>query len=61
MKIYKTYFDKRDTPYRQDFQPKSKYHKVWKRMPYKYFLKHKVIKIKLFGIFSIYKKQLKED
>ena len=53
MRIYKTYFDKSDTPYTDKFQPKRKYHVVWKRNPYKLFLGHRVIKVKLFGLFDI--------
>lgn len=37
MKIYKTYFDKT----------------VWKRLPYAVFLGHKVVKVKLFGLFTV--------
>ena len=48
------YFDKTDTPYSQECQPKSKYHKVWKRLKYKIFLGHKVVKIKWFGLITIY-------
>lgn len=55
MKIYKTYFKKSDTPYRLEFQPHKKYHTVWKHNAYIEFLGHKVFKIKLFGIFTIYK------
>lgn len=54
MKIYKTYFDKSDTPYKQEFQSSKKNHTVWKRQPYKMFLLHAVVKIKLFGLFTIY-------
>lgn len=57
MKIYKHYFDKSDTPYKQTFQPKKKQHTVWKRNPYTRFLGHNVQKIKLFGIFTIYKRE----
>jgi hypothetical protein len=53
MKIYKTYFSKEDTPFNQLCQPKRKYHTVWKRNPYQTFLGHKVVKVKLFGIFKI--------
>jgi hypothetical protein len=55
MKIYKTYFDKSDTPFIQTFQPRRKYHVCWKRVPYKTFLGHNVVKIKLFGLFTIKK------
>jgi hypothetical protein len=55
MKIYKCYFDKKDTPYIQDYQPNKPYHTDWNRLPYTKFLGHKVVKIKLFGIFTIYK------
>ena len=51
------YFDKEDTPYSQELQPKRKYHKVWKRLRYKTFLGHKVIMIKWFGLLTIYKKE----
>lgn len=54
MKIYKHYFDKKDTPYVQEYQPKRKYHTAWKRIRYKGFLGHKVVKIKLLGLFTIY-------
>jgi hypothetical protein len=59
MKIYKTYFKKTDTPFNQDFQPNRKYHVVWKHMPYVNFLNHKVYKIKLLGLFTIYKEEEK--
>lgn len=55
MKIYKHYFDKTDTPYKLTFQPNKKYHTAWKHMPYTKFLGHKTVKIKKFGIFTIYK------
>ena len=55
MKLYKHYFDKSDTPYRESFQRKRKYHTVWHRGAYRVFLQHKVIKIKFLGIFTIYK------
>jgi len=55
MKIYKTYFDKKDTPFSLKFQPKKQYHVVWKRNAYKSFLGHKVIKVKLFGLFTLSK------
>lgn len=57
MKIYKHYFNKTDTPYIQEFQKRNKYHTAWKNFAYKSFLGHKVYKIKLFGIFTIYKNQ----
>lgn len=57
MKIYKHYFDKSDTPYIQEFQPKQKYHTCYKHFRYSSFLKHKVIKIKLLGLFTIYEVQ----
>ena len=61
LKIYKTYFDKSDTPYVQNWQPKSKYHTVWKRCAYKRFMNHRVVKVKLFGIFTIYDITKKEE
>lgn len=54
MKIYKHYFDKSDTPYVQEYQAKRKYHTDWKHFKYKTFLLHRVVKIKVFGIFTIY-------
>jgi hypothetical protein len=60
-KIYKTYFDKSDTPFRQDFQPNKKYHIVWKRNAYTKFFNHKVIKVKKYGIFTIYESEVKKD
>ncbi len=57
MKIYKHYFDKRDTPYQQSFQPKKKQHTVWKRSAYKRFLGHNVQKIKLLGLITIYQRE----
>jgi len=53
-KRYKTYFDKTDTPYVKTFQSNKKYHIVWKRNAYKTFLNHRVIKIRLFGLITIY-------
>jgi hypothetical protein len=55
MRLYKHYFEKNDTPYRESFQSKKKYHTVWKRGKYRIFLLHKVVKIKFLGIFTIYK------
>lgn len=57
MKIYKTYFDKNDSPYIKEWQPEQKYHTVWKHLAYAMFLKHNVVKIKLFGLFTIYKRE----
>ena len=54
MKKYKTYFDKSDTPFKQEMQQKKKYHTVWFRQPYMVFLQHAVVKIKLWGLFTIY-------
>ena len=54
MKKYKTYFYKQDTPYLQEFQFRKKHHIVWNRLPYKTFLNHAVVKIKLWGLFTIY-------
>lgn len=55
MKIYKLYFDKKDTPFIETYQSKAKYHTTWTRLQYKKFLGHEVLKIKLFGLFTIYK------
>ena len=57
MKIYKTLFDKNDTPFRQDFQPDKKYHTVWKNLPYTKFLGHTPHKVLLFGIFKVRSKK----
>lgn len=54
------YFDKNDTPYSQEFQPKRKYHKVWKRLKYKTFLGHKVVMVKWFDLITIYKRGERE-
>lgn len=51
---FKIYFDHIDTPYREEYQYKGKYHTVWKHLPYHHFLGHSAIKMKLFGIFTIY-------
>jgi hypothetical protein len=51
---FKIYFDHGDTPYREECQYKGKYDIEWKRLPYRYFLGHSVVKMKLFGIFTIY-------
>lgn len=55
-KRYQTFFNKNDTPFAKEFQPNKKYHIVWKRMAYKEFLGHKVVKIKLLGIITIFNK-----
>ena len=60
---FKIYFDHSDTPYREEGQSKGKYDTEWKHLPYRYFLGHSVIKVKLFGIFTIHdltKKKYKE-
>ena len=54
MRIYKTYFAKDDTPYNQWWQKHRKYHVVWKHFAYKAFLGHRVVKIKKYGLFTIY-------
>ena len=61
MKKYKTYFDKNDTPFKPEKKRKKKYHTVWFRQPYTMFLKHEVVKIKLFGLITIYKKEELEN
>lgn len=61
MKIYKHYFLKSHTPYKETYQAKKKYHTAWKHQPYTMILHFNVYQIKLFGIFAIYKnKELKE-
>lgn len=54
IKLYKHYFFKCDTPFKQSWQPKRKYHVVWKRASYFIFLGHRVAKIKFLGLFTIY-------
>lgn len=54
MKKYKVYFSKSDTPFRQDYQEEAMYHTSWFRLPYRKFLGHKSVKIKLFGFITIY-------
>ena len=54
MKTYKIYFAKSDTPFRQDYQESAELHSCWFRLPYKKFLGHQAVKIKRFGIFTIY-------
>ena len=61
IKKYKIFFDKNDTPYITDWQTKRKYHTVWKRLPYTRFLAHNVVKIKLFGIFTIYDRRKEQN
>ena len=61
IKKYKIYFDKDDTPYVADWQAKKKYHTVWKRLPYKRYLGCEVAKIKLFGLFTIYKRSKEQN
>lgn len=58
MKIYKTLFNRNDTPFVQTFQPTKKYHTVWKRQPYAKFLGHTPHKVLLFGIFKVRPKKL---
>lgn len=54
LKPYWCYFDKTDSPFLPEYQEKRRMHMARYRMPYKEFLKHKVKKIKYFGIFTIY-------
>ena len=51
---FKIYFDHSDTPYKEECQCKGKYDTEWKYLPYRYFLGHSVVKMKLFGIFTIH-------
>lgn len=51
---FKIYFDHSDTPYREECQAKGKYDTEWKHLPYRYFLGHSVVKVKLFGIFTVF-------
>lgn len=55
MKIYKLYFLKSDTPFKQGYQKGKKYHTEWLHKPYRKVDGHKTYKIKLFGIITIYK------
>ena len=57
---FKIYFDHNDTPYREECQSKGKYDTEWKHLPYSYFLGHSVVKIKLFGIFTVHDKTRKK-
>lgn len=60
MKKYKLYFDKQDTPFISSYQQKRKYHIVWRKMPYKNGIAgHIPTKIKLYGLFTIYKRKVK--
>ena len=52
LKIYKHYFAPDDA---WNDEP------VWFRLPYKKFLTHKAVKIKLFGIFTIYDRDKEEQ
>ena len=55
MRIFKVYYLRSDTPFKQVYQKGKKYHTEW---AYKYYKKcegHKVYKVKLFGIITIYK------
>ena len=49
MRLYKHYFENTDT------QSRKKYRTEWLREKYGIFLRQKVIKIKLLGLFTIYK------
>lgn len=57
---FKIYFDHSDTPYREECQSKGKYDTEWKHLPYGYFLGHSVVKMKLFGIFTVHDRTKKE-
>ena len=57
MKKYKLYFDRSDTPYEATFQNKKRYQTTWKHFAYTTgFLKHIPVKVKLFGLFTIFDK-----
>ena len=56
-KIYKTYFNKNDTTSKTRTQQKKKYSTMWLRKKYKKFFEHEVVKIKLFGLITIYNKE----
>lgn len=49
MRLYKHYFENTDT------QSRKKYRTEWLYEKYTIFLRHKVMKIKLLGLFTIYK------
>ncbi len=55
MKIFKLYFLRSDTPFKQSYQKGKKYHTEWLCKPYKKCEGHKVYMIKLFGIITVYK------
>lgn len=61
MKVFKHYFDKNDTPFDQRYQANKKYHTAWKHYTYSRFLGHKVVKIKLFGLITIYNRKKSQD
>ena len=61
MKRYKIYFSKTDTPFVQDFQPKKKYHTAWVRLAYTRFLGHRVVKVKKYGIFTVFREREVKD
>lgn len=54
MNIYKTYFLKSDTPFNQTYQRGKKYHTCWYSNKLKKVNTHKVYKVKLFGIITVY-------
>jgi hypothetical protein len=56
MKLYKHYFDKSDTPFIPERQPKAKYHTVWMRKTYEKISNHKVYMIKFLGFITIYRR-----
>ncbi len=62
IKPYKCYFDKRDTPFDDKWFKNKNLHFAWLRSSCIKFLGHKVVKIKLLGIFTIYEaKEAKDD
>ena len=55
MKIYKLYFLRSDTPFKQAYQKGKKYHTCWSGSNARKVNNHNVYKVKLFGFITIYK------
>ena len=55
MRIFKLYFLRSDTPFKQSYQKGKKYQTEWSRKAYRKIEGHKVYKAKLFGIITVYK------
>ena len=61
LKIYKFYFAPKI--YKLYFAPDDAWNDnpMWFRLPYKRFMNHIVVKIKLFGIFTIYDRRKEQN